>query len=77
MSKRLNIEKQKKLEPERMKYATQLFLSMGYSVFCPTDKSIQITFKGEKVTFFPYSGWHTGKSICDGRGLQKLLNQLK
>jgi hypothetical protein len=34
-------------------------------------------FKNELVKFFPYSGWHTGKSIVDGRGIKKLLAQLK
>lgn len=74
---RLNIERQNELESSRIDYAIKLFNSMGYSTFCPTDKSVQIDFKGEKVTFFPYSGWHTGKSIKDGRGIQKLLKQIK
>ena len=34
-------------------------------------------FDNEKVKFFPYSGWHTGKSIKDGRGIENLLKQLK
>lgn len=74
---RLDTDKQDKLEPQRMKHAWNTFLSMGFSCFAPTDKSIEITFKGEKVTYYPYSGWATGKSIKDGRGLQNLLKQLK
>ena len=74
---RLDIERQNKLEPERMHHAAQLLNSMGYSTVSLTDKSIQFDFKGEKVTLFPYSGWHTGKSIKDGRGIEKLLKQIK
>jgi hypothetical protein len=75
---RLDTERQSKLEPKRMEYAIgQLHAAGIQSIFCPTDKNIEFDFKGEKVTLFPYSGWHTGGSIKDGRGLQKLLNQLK
>lgn len=74
---RLDLEKQNELEPKRYAYAWEMFLSMGFSCYADTPKSIQITFKGEKVRFFPYSGWHTGKSIKDGRGLKNLLKQLK
>lgn len=31
----------------------------------------------EIVHFYPYSGWHTGKSINDGRGWNNLYNQIK
>jgi len=31
---------------------------------------------GSTINFFPYSGWHSGKSIEDGRGFKNLLKQL-
>lgn len=75
---RLNEERQKELEPQRMEYAAKQLLGIGIqSVFAVTDKCLQFDFKGEKIRFFPYSGWHTGKSIKDGRGLKNLLKQLK
>ena len=77
MSNRLNQEREKELEPQRMEYATKLLNSMGFSVFAITEKCLQFDFKGEKIIFFPYSGWFSGKTIKDGRGLQKLLNQIK
>lgn len=39
-------------------------------------KKIIFDFNGHPVTLFPYSGWHTGKSIKDGRGFENLIKQL-
>jgi hypothetical protein len=78
MSNRLDKEREAALEPERMKYAMQHLNALGFSCDCiENEKEIRFIFKGERVKFYPYSGWHTGKSIKDGRGLQKLLDQLK
>jgi len=75
---RLDLERQEKLEPERLEYASEKLHELGFlDLVFPDEKCIQFVFKGQTVTFFPYSGWHTGKSIKDGRGLQRLLNQLK
>ncbi len=75
---RLDQERQKELEPKRMEFATKQLHAAGIkSVVSITDKCLEFDFKGEKVKFFPYSGWSSGKSIQDGRGLQKLLNQIK
>jgi len=77
MSKRLNIERQEKLEPERMEYAKKAITNMGYKITGETKTWIRFYYKECPIMFYPYSGWATGKSIKDGRGLQKLLNQLK
>ena len=76
---RLDTERQEKLEPKRMEIAIQSVMATGIikCLFNITDKSFEFNFKGQPVKFFPYSGWHTGKSIKDGRGLQNLLKQLK
>lgn len=77
MSNRLDTDRQETLEPSRMKYAIDNLEALGFEVtVAPNKKSLQFIFNGHWVQFFPYSGWHTGKSICDGRGLQNLLNQL-
>lgn len=70
-------EKKKLLEPERMDYAIYQLEAAGMRPLIITDNRIEFEFKGESIMFFPYSGWATGKSIKDGRGIQKLLNQLK
>lgn len=77
MSGRLNQQRQNNLEPKRMEYAIEKLIEMGYSPIKQDGKKLSFTFKGEVVTLFPYSGWHTGKTIKDGRGIEKLLNQLK
>ncbi len=75
---RLGIERQNELEPQRVDYAIGQLHSLGIkSVFVEKDKCLVFQYKGHNVKFFPYSGWHTGKSIQDGRGIQKLLKQLK
>lgn len=73
---RLDIERQKKLEPERIKWAKKKIQELGFDITFECETRIEFEFKGETVKLFPYSGWHTGKSIKDGRGIQKLLNQL-
>jgi len=77
MSNRLDKEREAELQPTRIEYAKKALLDLGYPVIVEDNTKIEIFHKGEKVTLFPYSGWHTGKSIKDGRGLQNLLKQLK
>ena len=74
---RLNIDRQQKLEPERVQYAKEKITALGYTVSFQSDTEIRFEYKGSLIHFFPYSGWHTGKTIQDGRGLNKLLKQLK
>ena len=73
---RLNIDRQNKLEPERMQHAIHSLGKIGMIIQLATTKEIQLVYKNELIKFFPYSGWHTGKSIKDGRGLNNLLKQL-
>ncbi len=74
---RLDTERQKLLEPGRIDNAVKSITSFGYVITYYDNTKIKFNFKNEEVTFFPYSGWHTGKSIKDGRGLKKLLDQIK
>lgn len=76
MSKRLDTERQERLEPTRRETAIEAFTRLGYDVR-EENKALMIMFKGSFVRFFPYTGWHTGKTITDGRGLKNLLKQLK
>lgn len=73
---RLNKERQQELEPRRMEYAIKQIESLGYNVLHSTT-SLSFQFRGHKVVYYPYSGWATGKSINDGRGLQNLIKQIK
>lgn len=74
---RLNIELQQELEPKRLEYAKTVLEDLGVDIHFEDEKSIKFMFKGHEITFFPYSGWHTGKTIKDGRGLKNLIRQLK
>lgn len=38
--------------------------------------TLQFTFRGSPVTLYPYSGWFTGKTVKDGRGIMNLLKQI-
>ena len=75
MSNRLDQEREKRLEPIRVKKAIDEINNRIPTVYYD-DKKVWFWFKDEMVTYFAYSGWATGKSIKDGRGLKNLLKQL-
>lgn len=76
MSNRINQEREKELEPKRLSFAKNTLEHLGYTVDVVSGKELQFYHDGDMVRFFPYSGWFTGKSVTDGRGINKLLNQL-
>ena len=73
---RLDKEKQAEFEPKRMQYAKKQIESLDYTIIFESKTEIRFMFKGKEVRLFPYSGWHSGKSITDGRGLDKLIKQI-
>lgn len=76
MSNRLDKQREAELQPVRLEKAIQEIQSKDYTVTLEGKTCISFMFKGNKIRFFPYSGWHTGVGIKDGRGLQKLLKQI-
>lgn len=74
---RLDQDRQDKLQPQRMDYARQQIEALGFAIAFESDNEIRFEHNGHLVKFFPYSGWHTGKSIQDGRGIKELLKQLR
>ena len=74
---RLDKARQVELEPQRMEYAKSEIQKLGYEITKESKTALEFVFKGEKVVLFPYSGWHAGKSITDGRGIEKLLKQIR
>jgi len=74
---RLDHDRQKKLEPQRMNIAVGQIQKLGFEPTILDSTKLSFEYKGNKITYFPYSGWHTGKGITDGRGLKRLLNQIK
>lgn len=74
---RLDIQRQQELEPLRMAGCKKALEDMGFEVREVGSTQLQFIFKGNKISFYPYSGWHSGKGIIDGRGFHKLVRQLK
>lgn len=73
-------ERQRRLEPRRME--TTLEALRGYALFTPKAVSHNeihiLNWETHNIIrFWPYSGWHTGKDIEDGRGFEHLVKQLK
>lgn len=66
---RLNIERQERLEPERIAHAVRRIEQLGYTITLRDNKKIQFTHKGKTVTFFPYSGWQPAKRYRTDEGL--------
>lgn len=77
MGNRLNKERESTLQPKRINHATEEITALGFVITKTTSTYIQFVFKKQTVTFYPYSGWASGKGIKDGRGLENLLKQLK
>jgi hypothetical protein len=73
---RLDKERQQKLEPLRMNTAVEKITALGLKIEKKTSTFLQFEYKGSLITYFVYSGWASGKTIKDGRGLDNLLNQL-
>ena len=67
---RLDIERQKELEPQRMEYAIKEIEKLGYEISYKGDNKIIFTYKKFLVRLFPYSGWFSGASVKDGRGIR-------
>jgi len=76
MSNRLDKEREQALQPGRMEFAKKQIEDLGYDVDQISHAELQFLFKGKVVRFWPYSGYHSGKTITDGRGLHKLLKQI-
>ncbi len=74
---RLDKDKQASKEPKRIEFAKSEIEKLGYTITKETATSLSFIFNGSTVTIFPYSGWHTGKTIKDGRGIDKLLKQIR
>nr|DAI10104.1 MAG TPA: hypothetical protein [Caudoviricetes sp.] len=69
-------ERQQELQPGRTEYAITRLRSLGYPVIEINATTLQFTFRGFPVTLYPYSGWFTGKTVKDGRGIKNLLKQI-
>jgi len=77
---RLDKERQITLEPMRMNKAILEISNLGFKTKQISETELIIVTdinEDYNIKYFPYSGWATGKAIKDGRGLKRLLRQLK
>lgn len=64
------------LQDGRVDFAIRELTKMGFDVKLLGKATLEFEFGGHTVRFFPYTGWHAGKSIKDGRGWKNLRKQL-
>jgi hypothetical protein len=75
-----SIEHKAIAQDHRTRYAIKKLKSIGIKPKQElVGERIRLSFnwKGQAIIFWPFTGWHTGKSIKDGRGIKNLIKQLK
>lgn len=77
MSNRLNQEREKELQPLRLEHYKKKIIEFGYVIVNEEETTLMFRFKDAIISVFPYSGWSSGKTITDCRGLKNLLKQIK
>lgn len=75
--RRLDQDRQRRLEPKRVAFAVDQLRRLGIEPESVSDTTVRFVWRGSPVVLFPYSGWHSGRTIRDGRGLDNLLRQLR
>lgn len=70
-------EKREKVEPARFGYCVRKLTALGFELTTRNTREISFTYKGSTVVLYPFTGWFTGKTVKDGRGIDNLVNQLK
>lgn len=73
---RLDKQREQHLQPKRMEYSINELKKRGVEIVFQDKTTIRFTFKGNTIELYPYSGWHQGKGIKAGRGINNLLKQL-
>lgn len=59
-----------------MKHARNMIECYGYKIVSDNSTTLEFMYKKNKIVLYPYSGWHSGKGIKAGRGLDNLLKQI-
>lgn len=73
-----HIEEKKRIEqPKRVAYVIKELNRLGYEVVQVDCTTLRFNYCGAVITVFPYTGWFTGKTVKDGRGIKNLIRQIK
>lgn len=67
----------KEVQDERMSYAIDQLSQIEIDVHYQDETEIRFMWNGEEIRYWPYKQWFQGKGIHPGRGLERLLKQLK
>lgn len=76
MSQRLDQERESRLQPHRIAFVKSKLEQRGYELTFTGKDRVEFEHNGHTIKFWPYSGWHSGKTIVDGRGFKSLFRQL-
>ena len=70
-------ERRQHKESGRISYAKSKLEEMGIVyIYNESIKALEFIYKGCIIRFYPYTGWATGRTIQDCRGLGNLLKQI-
>ncbi len=65
-----------RIQKSRLEFAEMMILDLGFDIVSANKTELRFEFNGSTIYFFPFTGWHSGKTIQDGRGLNNLLKQI-
>lgn len=77
MSRRANQDRERALQPQRMKSCLGSLEKLGLSPRQVDDTEIQFELWGNLCRLWPYSGWWSCKGIGSGRGFENLLRAIE
>lgn len=70
-------ERRSQKEPHRVNYAKKkLDEKRIFYIYNENKKALEFAYKGCVIRYYPYTGWFSGRSVKDGRGLENLLKQI-
>lgn len=73
-------ERRARIEPQRISYARKQLSSLDLDIsfeYRVASRCFIIMDGVSIIRYYPYTGWFTGKSVKDGRGIHNLIKQLK
>jgi hypothetical protein len=60
------------LDPQEIASCQLTLEELSFEVTQCGRYRLEFVFQGYRALFWPYSGWHSGRSIEDGRGFEHL-----
>jgi len=73
---RLDVDRQNEIQPKRISHYKEVLEKYGFPITYEDKTTLRFEFNGSTINVFPYSGWCTGKTINNCRGLRNLMKQI-